>query len=241
MFRKLPASGSVAAGNVEAAEVLGLCDKMPAPGASMLPEAVRIQSFAVALEAAAGEAAHTSLRGEISAKGQLTLAEATAFLGRFGQAFKASAPSPAAPTTPYEALVRRVDAGGQFDEFMELKVAAQNRGTVLRFGRFGGLPPDRAPAPASRGPGRPGPTRSARPLGGAVRPTGPAVRRPVARRRTEPDRPTCTAWPRPPLSAAESAPSAPSGSSWHSSASSRRSAAPTPCALSQTRSSACTF
>lgn len=69
MFRKLPASGSVAAGNVEAAEVLGLCDKMPALGASMLPEAVRIQSFAVALEAAAGEAAHTSLRGEISAKG----------------------------------------------------------------------------------------------------------------------------------------------------------------------------
>ncbi|EOD24149.1 hypothetical protein EMIHUDRAFT_123646, partial [Emiliania huxleyi CCMP1516] len=119
MFRKLPASGSVAAGTVEAAEVLGLCDKMPALGASMLPEAVRIQSFAVALEAAAGEAAHTSLRGEISAKGQLTLAEATAFLGRFGQAFKASAPSPAAPTTPYEALVRRVDAGGQFDEFME--------------------------------------------------------------------------------------------------------------------------
>ena len=57
MFRKLPASGSVAAGNVEAAEVLGLCDKMPALGASMLPEAVRIQSFAVALEAAAGEAA----------------------------------------------------------------------------------------------------------------------------------------------------------------------------------------
>ena len=88
MFRKLPASGSVAAGDVEAAEVLGLCDKMPALGASMLPEAVRIQSFAVALEAAAGEAAHTSLRGEVSAKGQLTLAEATAFLGRFGQAFK---------------------------------------------------------------------------------------------------------------------------------------------------------
>ena len=45
-------------------------------------------------------------------------AKATAFLGRFGQAFKASAPSPAAPTTAYEALVRRVDAGGQFDEFM---------------------------------------------------------------------------------------------------------------------------
>ena len=133
MFRKLPASGSVAAGNVEAAEVLGLCDKMPALGASMLPEAVRIQSFAVALETAAGEAAHTSLRGEISAKGQLTLAEATAFLGRFGQAFKASAPSPAAPTTPYEALVRRVDAGGQFDEFMEKTIpfictdAAQQR------------------------------------------------------------------------------------------------------------------
>ena len=56
--------------------MLGLCDKMPALGTSMLPEAVRIQSFAVALEAAAGEAAHTSLRGEISAKGQLTLAEA---------------------------------------------------------------------------------------------------------------------------------------------------------------------
>ena len=62
MFRKLPASGSVAAGNVEAAEVLGLCDKMPALGASMLPEAVRIQSFAVALEAAAGEAAHNPTR-----------------------------------------------------------------------------------------------------------------------------------------------------------------------------------
>ena len=123
----------MAAGNVEAAEVLGLCDKMPALGASMLSEAVRIQSFAVALEAAAGEAAHTSLRGEISAKGQLTLAEATAFLGRFGQAFKASAPSPAAPTTAYEALVRRVDAGGQFDEFMEKTIpfictdAAQQR------------------------------------------------------------------------------------------------------------------
>ena len=96
----------------------------------------------------------------------------------------------------------------------------ENRGTPLRFGRFGGPLPT-APAPASRGPGRPcqpapgrpaGPTRSARPLGGAVRPTGPAVRRPVARRETEPDRPTRTAWPRPPLSAAESAPSAPSGS-----------------------------
>ena len=130
-----------------------------------------------------------------------------------------------------------------------LSLKAQNRGAPLRFGRFGGPLPT-APAPASRGPGRPcqpapgrpaGPTRSARPLGGAVRPTGPAVRRPVARRRTEPDRPTRTAWPRPPLSAAESAPSAPSGSSWHSSASSRRSAAPTPCALSQIRSSACAF
>ena len=125
----------------------------------------------------------------------------------------------------------------------------ENRGTPLRFGRFGGPLPT-APAPASRGPGRPcqpapgrpaGPTRSARPLGGAVRPTGPAVRRPVARRGTEPDRPTRTAWPLPPLSAAQFAPSSLSGSSWHPSDSSRRSAAPTPCTLSQTRSSAGTL
>ena len=137
MFRKLPASGSVAAGNVEAAEVLGLCDKMPALGASMLPEAVRIQSFAVALEAAAGEAAHTSLRGEISAKGQLTLAEATAFLGRFGQAFKASAPSPAAPTTPYEALVRRVAPIGRRARLEPGAAQAQRHGLMLQLGHVG--------------------------------------------------------------------------------------------------------
>ena len=56
-----------------------------------------------------------------------------------------------------------------------------------------------------------------------------------------PDRPTRTAWPLPPLSAAQFAPSSLSGSSWHPSDSSRRSAAPTPCTLSQTRSSADTL
>ena len=56
-----------------------------------------------------------------------------------------------------------------------------------------------------------------------------------------PDRPTRTAWPLPPLSAAQFAPSSLSGSSWHPSDSSRRSAAPTPCTLSQTRSSAGTL
>ena len=47
--------------------------------------------------------------------------------------------------------------------------------------------------------------------------------------------------PLPPLSAAQFAPSSLSGSSWHPSDSSRRSAAPTPCTLSQTRSSAGTL
>ena len=53
---------------------------------------------------------------------------------------------------------------------------------------------------ASHGHAFEGPTRSARPLGGSVRPTGPAVWRPVARHSTEPDRPTRTAWPQSPLS-----------------------------------------
>ena len=98
------------------------------------------------------------------------------------------------------------------------------------------------------------PPDRARPCLPGARPAGgPNPKRPAARRRRSADgasrAPRDRARPAhahglastAPLSAAESAPSAPSGSSWHSSASSRRSAAPTPCALSHTRSSACAF
>ena len=91
-------------------------------------------------------------------------------------------------------------------------------------------------------PDRPaGPTRSGRPAVRTARPTGRAPRPSIARPGTWPDRPTRTAWPLPPLSAAQFAPSSLSRSSWHPSDSSRRSAAPTPCTLSQTRSSAGTL
>ena len=119
---------------------------------------------------------------------------------------------------------------------------------ALRMG-FSALPPVAAPA-ASRRPARPcnpppdrpaGPTRSGRPAVRTARPTGRAPRPSIARPGTWPDRPTRTAWPLPPLSAAQFAPSSLSGSSWHPSDSSRRSAAPTPCTLSQTRSSAGTL
>mmetsp|Transcript_37024 Transcript_37024/g.116387 ORF Transcript_37024/g.116387 Transcript_37024/m.116387 type:complete len:289 (-) Transcript_37024:172-1038(-) len=114
---------------------------------------------------------------------------------------------------------------------------------------FSALPPVAAP-PASRRPARPcnpppdrpaGPTRSGRPAVRTARPTGRAPRPSIARPGKWPDRPTRTAWPLPPLSAAQFAPSSLSGSSWHPSNSSRRSAAPTPCTLSQTRSSAGTL
>ena len=119
---------------------------------------------------------------------------------------------------------------------------------ALRMG-FSALPPVAAP-PASRRPARPcksppdrpaGPTRSGRPAVRTARPTGRAPRPSIARPGTWPDRPTRTSWPLPPLSAAQFAPSSLSGSSWHPSDSSRRSAAPTPCTLSQTRSSAGTL
>ena len=105
------------------------------------------------------------------------------------------------------------------------------------------LPPGGPPGRAiRRRTARPaGPTRSGRPAVRTARPTGRAPRPSIARPGKWPDQPTRTAWPLPPLSAAQFAPSSLSGSSWHPSNSSRRSAAPTPCTLSQTRSSAGTL
>mgnify|MGYP001366107067 CR=1 FL=1 len=48
------------------------------------------------------------------------------------------------------------------ERLIRVEVAAQNRGTVLRFGRFGGLPPDRArPLPPGGPADRPNPKRPA--------------------------------------------------------------------------------
>ena len=144
-------------------------------------------------------------------------------------------------------LITATSVGPDDSLSLSLKVATGSRHTLSEWDflpcpcRSPGCLPEARPAMQSAA-GPPGGSNPKRATGRSHRSADGASPAALDRSpRKWPDRPTRTAWPLPPLSAAQFAPSSLSGSSWHPSDSSRRSAAPTPCTLSQTRSSAGTL